>query len=119
MEELKLNIDFLAPVLVALIAGPLGAFITFTFNKDKFKAEEQMSIASGAAQAVEAISQVLDSLKTELDLTKDELTKATTQLVEMRKQNERLLKENKELLRKVEELRCMVEKLSQGNTLDN
>jgi ribosomal protein L29 len=112
-----LNTDLLSPIITALIAGPLGAYISFWFNKDKYKAEEHLAIATGASQAVEAISSVLDSLREELDQTKDELVKATIQLAEMRLQNEKLIKENKHLVSKIEELKCMVEKMS-NQTID-
>lgn len=113
-----MNTDFFAPALTALIAGPVGAYITFTFNKDKYRAEEHLAIVTGASQAVEAITSVLESLRAELDQTKDELVKTTQMLIEMRKQNERLIKENKELVRKVEELKTMVEKISDQKDLD-
>lgn len=107
------------PIIVALIAGPLGAFVTFLFTRDSRRAESQLAITTGASHAVEAITNVLDQLREELDQTKDELVKTTLALTEMRKQNERLIKENKDLVVRLEELKGMVEKLSEDKNLDN
>ena len=96
-------------VWLAVIAGPLGAFLSYLFTKDKQKADSQLSIATGATQAVEAISSVLESLREELDQTKRELVIVTSQLEQMRIQNERLIQENAHLMRKVEELKTLVE----------
>ena len=114
-----MNIEVATPIVVALIAGPLGAIVTYIFNKNKNQAESQLAITTGASHAVEAITNVLDQLREELDQTKDELIRTTEALTEMRKQNERLIKENKDLVKRLEELKAMVEKLSADRTLDN
>ena len=114
-----MNIEVATPIIVALIAGPLGAVVTFFFTKDSRRAESQLAITTGASHAVEAITNVLDQLREELDQTKDELVRTTEALTEMRKQNERLIKENKELVQRLEELKNMVEKLSADKNLDN
>lgn len=114
-----MNIEVATPIIVALIAGPLGAVVTFFFTKDSRRAEAQLAITTGASHAVDAITVVLDQLREELDQTKDELVRTTQALTEMRKQNERLIKENKELVHRLEELKTMVEKLSSDKNLDN
>jgi hypothetical protein len=97
---------------LALLAAPIASVLTYSFTRGKQKADTQLSIATGATQAVEAISSVLDSLREELDQTKRELIVVTGQLHDMRIQNERLIKENKHLMQKVEELKVLVEKLN-------
>lgn len=98
--------------LIALLAAPIASLVTYSFTRGKQDADTQLSIATGAAQAVEAISAVLESLREELDQAKCELIIVTGQLQEMRLQNERLIKENKQLMSKVEELKVLVEKLN-------
>ena len=94
---------------VAIISGPLGAFLSWVFTRNKTKAESAESIASGASQAVEAISSVLESLRAELDATKNELEAVTKQLHDLRIQNEELMKENKKLFVKLEEFKKVVQ----------
>ena len=96
---------------IALVTGPLGAFISYILTRKKNDAESTATIATGATQAVEAITAVLETLREELDATKAELDLVTQQLVELRRQNERLIEENKQLVKKIEELKQLVKNM--------
>lgn len=96
---------------IALITGPLGAFVGYILTRKKNKAEATDYITNGASQAVEAITQVLETLRDELDKTKDELDTVSAQLTELRIQNEKLIEENKSLMKKVEELKLIMQRV--------
>lgn len=102
--------------LIALITGPLGAFVAYILTRKKNQAETTESIATGASQAVDAIAAVLETLREELNATKAELDQVTQQLVELRIQNEKLIEENKQLMRKIEELKKLVQKMGIDKT---
>lgn len=101
---------------IALITGPLGAFVAYILTRKKNQADTTDSIASGATQAVEAITTVLETLREELDKTKAELDIVNKQLIELRIQNEKLIEENKHLMRKIEELKKLVQKMGIDKT---
>jgi septal ring factor EnvC (AmiA/AmiB activator) len=104
--------------IVALLAAPVGAFVTWVLHRRKSVADIYNTISESSQNAVEAMNTALEALRNELDEAHkkiDTIMQENKQLhqdiMEVKEQNKKLLAENVKLKKQLTQFNSTVKKL--------